>query len=194
MVIVVSPELENRIRSIARTILRTPFIKRTWSELWFFAIGTALAFVGIALVGLTMAAGVVFAITFFGLAIMAFSIRSARGIGGLQRRIARAVLAEHIEEPDPFVPRPGFLGWLQSALRDRTGWTAMAYILVKVPLAFVGVLVAFSVWFDAFTCLTYRITGSSHPPVFGVVRLFFHAGNFSIEPGGLHGVATFLDR
>ena len=81
-----------------------------------------------------MAAGVFLAVTFVGVVIMAASVRGARGIGGMHRGLARGLIDEDIEEPDAFAARPGFLGWLQSALRDRTGWRAMAYIVVKVPL------------------------------------------------------------
>ena len=107
MVIVISKELETRLRAIARTILLAPFTKRAWSELWFLMIGAALAFVGFAFVVVTLAVGVVFAITFFGLAVIALSIRGARGIGGIQRRLARGLIDEQIENPDPFASRPG---------------------------------------------------------------------------------------
>jgi len=190
MVIVVSEELETRVREIARTILRTPFTKRTWSELCFLSVGAVLAFFGFAFVVLTMAVGVVFAITFFGLAVIGLSLRGARAIGGVQRRLALGLLDEQIDDPDPFAPRRGFLGWLQSALRDRTGWRAMAYVVVKVPLAIFAIFTALSVWFDAFTCLITPLGGASQPHEFGLVRGLFPPGYFSIgNTGGLHGLA-----
>ena len=136
-----------------RRILREPFTKRPWTELAFFLVSGGLAALGLAFVGVTMVAGVVLAITFFGLAVLALSIRSARGIGGWQRGLARAMLGEAIEDPEPFVGRHGFLGWLQSSLRDRVGWRAVAYLAIKVPWTVLGVLVAVSLWWDAFTCL-----------------------------------------
>jgi len=193
MVIVVSEDLEARLRGVARTILRTPFTKRTWAELWFLVVGTVVAFVALAFLGVTMGLGVVLAITFFGLAIMGLSLRGARGVGRIQRALARGILGEHIEDPDPFAPRPGFLGWLQSALRDRTAWRAVAYVVVKVPLAFIGILTAISVWFDAFTCLTYPFSGSYQPAEFGIVRATFRPGYFSVGTSGfLHGAAIFF--
>jgi len=193
MVIVISEDLETRLRGTVGTILREPFTKRTWSEFWFLVLGAALAFFGIAFVGLTMVVGVVFAITFFGLAVIGLSLRGARGIGRIQRGMARGLLGEQIEDPDPFSPRPGFLGWLQSALRDRTGWRSMAYVAVKVPLAIFGIFTAFSVWFDAFTCLTYPFVGGNQPSEFGLIRVLFQPGYFSIGgPGWLHGAAIFF--
>jgi len=192
MVIVVSDELETRVRGIARTIVREPFTKRPWSELWFLVMGSVLAFAGIAFLGLTMVAGVVLAITFFGLALIGLSLRSARGIGTLQRRMARGLLDEQIEDPEPFAPRPGFLGWLQSALRDLTAWRAMAYVIVKVPLSVLGILTALSVWFDAFTCLTNPFRGASQPAEYGLAKTVFRPGYLSIAgPGWLHEFAIF---
>ncbi len=109
----------------------------------------------------TLSAGIVLAVTFFGLGIIALSVRGARGIGGLHRQLARSYLGEEIEDPEAFSPRPGFLGWLQSSLRDRTGWRSMAYVGLKVPLAVVGILVGFACWWDAFFCLTFPVWGGS---------------------------------
>jgi signal transduction histidine kinase len=193
MVIVVSEELETRIREIAHAILRAPFTKRTWSEFFFFVVGMPLAALGFAFIGLTMAAGAVFAITFIGLAIIALSIRGARGIGGIHRAVARGILGEQIDDPDPFVARPGFLGWLQSALRDRAGWRAMAYVVIKVPLFTFGFYVAFSVWLDAFSFLTYPLEGPAPAQEIGLVRTLFRPGFFSVgNPGFLHGAAIFF--
>ena len=193
MVIEIPDELEARVREIARTILRAPFTKRAWSELLFLVVGSALALFGFAFVGLTMAAGAVLAVTFIGLAVIGLSVRGARGIGGIHRGIARGLLDEEIEDPDPFAPRPGFFGWLQSALRDRTGWRAMAYVAIKVPLTILGVYVALSVWFDAFVCLTYPLGGNNQPHEFGLVRNFFRPGFFSIGyDGRIHGFAIFF--
>jgi signal transduction histidine kinase len=193
MMIVVSDELEVRAREFARTVLITPFTKRTWSELLFLVSGMAVAFIGVAFIALTMAAGAVFAITFFGLAIIGLSVRGARGIGGIQRELARGLLGEQIDEPGEFSLRPGFYGWLQSALRDRAGWRAIAYLIVKVPLSIFGILTALSVWFDAFTCLTYPFGTAGQPAEFGLARWVFRPGFFSIgNPSWIHGLAIFF--
>jgi len=194
MVIVVSEELEARAREVARLILRTPFTRRTWSELLYLVVAAILAALGFAFVVLTMAAGVFLAITFIGLAVIGLSLRGARGIGTIQRRTALGLLGEEIEEPAAFSPRPGFLGWLQSVLRDRTSWRSVAYVVVKVPLTVFGILTAFSVWFDAFTCLiTPWGGGPSQPKVFGLVRVLFPPGYFSIaDPGWIHALAILF--
>jgi signal transduction histidine kinase len=192
---VVSEKAGDRPKELARIIWHEPFAKRTWSEFWFLTIGTPLAALGLAFVLLTMGAGVVLAITFFGLAILALSIRGSRGLGGLHRQLARGLLGEEIAEPEPFVHRPGFLGWLQSALRDRTGWRSMAYVASKVPLAFLGIFVGFSMWWDAFYCITYPIWGGRGNGVaaFGIPQIVFGSGFFSGGQWGfLHGFGIFL--
>jgi signal transduction histidine kinase len=65
----------------------------------------------------------------------------------------------------------------------------MAYVLVKVPLAFLGFITALSIWFDAFTFMIYPFSGGSQPAEYGLPRLFFHQGPSS---GFLHGTAIFL--
>jgi hypothetical protein len=77
-----------RAKELARNVLHEPFTKRVWSELAFFLLGSALAGAGLAIVSFTMAAGLVLAITFFGVAVLALSLRSARGIGGFERGLA----------------------------------------------------------------------------------------------------------
>ncbi len=74
-----------RARQLAHHVLHEPFTKRVWSELAFFLLSSALAGAGLRFVAVTMVAGLILAITFFGLAVLALSLRSARGIGGFER-------------------------------------------------------------------------------------------------------------
>src|SRR5581483_3173241 len=181
IVIVVPQDRAERFKALAHQAVREPFLTRTWSEFFFVALGTPLAFSALGFIVLTMFGGVVLAVTFFGTAVLALSIRGARGFATLQRGLARGMLGEHIEEPDAFAPRPGFLGWLQAALRDRAGWRAIAYFLIKVPFSVFVVYAALSVWWDAFVCLIHPLfgRGAGRPPEFGLVRNVF-------DPGYLH--------
>jgi signal transduction histidine kinase len=84
---------------------------------------------------------------------------------------------------------------LQSTLRDRTGWRALAYIVIKAPLALLGIFAAFSVWWDAFFCLTFPLWGGTErqPQVFGLPRVFFGSGLFSGNQTGFwHGLGIFV--
>src|ERR1700722_7288947 len=192
MMIVVSDELEIRARQVSQRVLRAPFEKRTWSELLFVLMGTALAGAGIVFVGVTMAAGAFFAVTFIGLVIAALWVPGARAIGGFARDMARTLLGEHIEAPEAFISRPGFFGWLHSALRDRVGWRAILYIIAKAALAIIGILTAISVWFDAFSCFSYPVSQGHHPSVYGLAQFLFPPGYFSVsDPSWFHGLAVF---
>ena len=192
MMIVVSEELGARLRVIADEVLRAPLRRRTWTELWYMVIGAPLAVLGLAFVLLTMALGVGLAVTFFGLFVLGFSLRGARGIGVFQRRLARSVLGEQIDEPDAFVARVGLFGWLQSVLRDRTAWRSVAYLALKVPLLFIATLTAFSLWFDAFTCLVTPLGDGYQPKEFGLAVAVFPQGYIAIGSGVIHGLAMFL--
>ena len=190
----ITEEQAARIQEISRRILREPFTRRPWADLAFYFVSGGLAVIGLAFVGFTMVTGIVLAITFFGLAVLALSIRSARGIGGLQRGLARSFLGEPVDDPEPFVGRPGFLGWLQSSLRDRVGWRAVGYLALKVPLTLLGFYVAFSLWWDAFVCLLHPILspGNASVPIFGLVANLFFQG-LSNDAGGFgRGVALLV--
>ncbi|HXQ60114.1 MAG TPA: sensor domain-containing protein [Acidimicrobiales bacterium] len=194
-VIVLSEARVEQIHRIARRVWDEPFARRSWSELLFFVLSSLLAVVGFAFIAFTMLSGVALAITFIGLVVIAGSLRGARGIGGFHRNLARSFLDEHIEEPEPFAARPGFFGWLQSALRDTVGWRAVAYSVVKIPLSAFGVWFAFSVWVDAFFCLVYPLWGhgATRPPEFGVFLNLFQPGYLSVgDSGFFHGLFIFV--
>ncbi|HEY2215583.1 MAG TPA: sensor domain-containing protein [Acidimicrobiales bacterium] len=190
----VSGEHEEKVRATTRMILREPFSRQSWSELFFLMISAPFAAVAAGFVIVTLWAGLILAITFFGLAFIAFSVRGSRGIGALHRQLARGYLNEDIAEPEPFVARKGFLGWLQSSLRDRVGWRSMAYIGLKIPLAAAGVLIGIAFWWDAFFCITFPVWGGSgDPAVYGVPQ-FVLAGNLfdGYHSGFFYRVAVFL--
>jgi signal transduction histidine kinase len=191
--VVIPEDLKTWAKKTARITLREPFTRRTWSELLFLIVGDLLIFFSFAFVLVTMAAGVVLAITFVGLALIGLSVRGARTIGGYHRRLARGLLHEEIQEPEPFAPRSGLLGWIQSSMRDRIGWRAIAYMLIKIPVAILGVLAAFSVWYDAISFLIFPFSGGDQPSEFGIIRLFVHPGPFEPSgPGTFNGLSVFI--
>lgn len=176
----------------ARTILREPFSRRTWCELLWFVVSSALSGIAFFVVGVTLVAGVAFVVTFIGLFVIATAVRMGRGFGGWHRRLARGLLGEQIEEPDAFSPRPGAFGWLQSSLRDRTGWRGIAYVLVKVPFSLAGALTALSVWLFTAACLLSPLIGyHGEAPI---VRLVLRPGFFTLfgQSGFGHGLWVFV--
>jgi len=108
-------------RRLARTVAHEPFRPQPWRELCYFAASGWLTAVAADFIVVTLVAGVGLFITFVGVIVMAASVRGARGFGRYHRALARRLAIADIEEPEPFTPKPGFFGWLQSALRDRAG-------------------------------------------------------------------------
>ncbi len=194
-VIVVSEARLERGRRLVRAILHEPFRHRAWRELLYLVVGGVLAGLGLTFVVVTLFAGIGLFITFIGVIMMAASVRGARGFGRYHRSLARSLIDEDIAEPDPFISKPGLFGWLQSALRDRTGWRSMGYLALKIPLVIVGIWFALSVWISAFFCLTYPFwgRGNARPTEFGLFRNLFPPGYFSVGTSGFfHGLFIFI--
>jgi signal transduction histidine kinase len=178
------------IRRSARTFARAPFTRRTYAELAYFAIGYPLVAFGVAFLVLFLGGGTALAVTFVGVIVIALGVRGARWFGGLQRSLTRHLLGDVIEEPDRFTARRGLFGWLQAALRDKIGWKAIAYLGVKVVWAFLNILFAVSVWWDAVACLGYPLfeRGDTRPAIYGVDYALFRPGFFSVGTSGvIHG-------
>jgi signal transduction histidine kinase len=156
----VSSDRTDQFRRIGRTIVREPFQRRTWSELAFFVISGLVAVIGIAFTAVTMVGGIFLVPILVGLLLIAASLRGTRGIGAWHRALAQHFLDERIPDPDPFRPRPGFIGWLRAALSDPAAWRALAYTFVKIPVLIFGVWFALTVWIQTAICLLYPFTGA----------------------------------
>jgi len=113
--------------------LRTPFTRRSWAEFGYATAALPLGIAGFVFVVASLYVGVLLAITFFGLPLIAASSYGARGLGAVNRGAARRLLGLRVAAPARFVPKPGFLGWIQSGLRDAVAWRARAYLLLKLP-------------------------------------------------------------
>ena len=154
-------------------MLHEPFTKRVWTELGFFLLGSALAGVGLVFVACTMGAGLVLAITFFGLAVLALSLRSPWGIGSLQRGLVRSMLGETVATRRPS-SHAGVLGWLILPARS-CGVARGGLSHPQGAMVFLGAFVPFSLWWDVFALLIAPIFGRNGggSPVWGLVSDFF---------------------
>ncbi len=192
MSLAITHEQAAAAKALARRIAREPFTRRAWHELAFSLVSGGLAAVALGFVGVTMATGVLLAVTFFGVAILALSLRSARGFGGWTRGLARSLLGETVDDPEPFAARRGFLGWLQSALRDRVAWRAVGYLVLKVPWAVLAGLVGFAFWWDAAVCIAHPFFGGGSVPAFGLPRALVPGGTFDGDGTFTHAVALVI--
>jgi signal transduction histidine kinase len=154
-------ERGEQARHLVNRIASEPFRRRSWAELGFFLVGSAVACAGALVLVALGTAGLALTVVFVGVLILAGALRAARGFGRWQRALARRLLGEEIAEPEPFSPRPGFFGWLRGSLGDRAAWRALGYCVAKVPLTIFGVWFALSLWIEALFGITSPLTG--HP-------------------------------
>jgi len=59
----------------------------------------------------------------------------ARRLGAAHRRLAARLLGDTVPAPPPVRPGRSLAGRLGAGLRDAAGWRAMAYLLLKLPVA-----------------------------------------------------------
>jgi signal transduction histidine kinase len=126
--------------------------RETWGALGYCILGFPLAIAGFvfAVTALSLSAGL--AVTLIGLPLLGLSLAVARGWGALHRGMARSFLGVDVEPP-VVRRRPGLLG----AVGERHGWRAIAFTLVRFPLAIVDFVLAVTFFAYAFGALTYPI-------------------------------------
>lgn len=189
MPIRVSEERVGQVNRLARLVAREPFQRRSWAELGFFLVSSALAGSAAIFLGLLGFTGLVLTVVFVGVVILAGGLRSARGLGRWQRALARRMLGLQISEPEPFYARPGLFGWLRSSFGDRAAWRAVAYFVAKIPLAIFGVWFALSIWVEALFGVVSPLTGGTGQERFGALSRFLRPGdNVGSGPGTHLGV------
>ena len=137
--------------------LREPFARRTWTEMLYLVVTLPLAVAGFVFVVVSFCLGILLAVTFIGVPLLAASGLGARRLGRVARGLARAMLGQRVLPPLPFAAQPGLFGWLGSALRDAVSWRARAYLLMKFPLALFTVYVAAICWGVGLFWLTYPL-------------------------------------
>lgn len=190
MQIQVRQEWSEQAGRLLRLVLREPFRKRSWTELGFFLASSALALSGVVALATIGIVGLPLTVVFAGVVILAGGLRAARGIGGLQRALARQMLREEIPDPDPVTARPGLFGWLRGSFGDRAAWGAVAYLVAKVPLTIFGVWFALSIWAEALFSVASPFTDHMGTARFGALgRLHVSGyGGPGYGPGSRFGV------
>ena len=188
MQIQIPQERADQTKQLVNRIGREPFHRRSWAELGYFLVSAVLAGAAVFVLGTLGIAGLALTVGFVGVLILAGGLRAARGLGRWQRALAWGLLGEDISEPEPFAPRPGFLGWLRASLGDPAAWRAAGYFVAKVPLTIFGVWFALSIWVEALFAVASPLTGATSAARFGPFgRYFLHPGgpgpNFATRLG-----------
>ena len=142
---------------LVRAALRAPFARRARRELGYCLAGVPPSLIGFAVITILLIGGTGLTVTllgtFPGLLVLVLTLRLARRLGGLYRRIAARLLGGQFPAPPPFRPARGILGRLDARLRDGAGWRAVAYTGLKLPLSLLG-LYAASYWVSGLVNLT----------------------------------------
>jgi hypothetical protein len=148
-----------RMATLARATVREPVTRRAGREFLFCLIGVLHLLAGIALAVALLVPGtarsVARAAAIVGLLLpLILATPIARGLGAAHRRLAVRLLGERVVAPPPLRPGRGLFGRLGAGLRDGPGWRAIAYLLLKLPIA---VLEAYAVyvWAAGLANLTY---------------------------------------
>ena len=147
-----------------RTFVRAPIAKHTWACFAYLIICAPLAVIGVAFTVMFLAAGAFLAITFVGLPLIGLTVLTGRRFGAMHRALGRKMVGARVDDPAPFERRPGVLGWLSAALSDATGWRALAYLVIKFPLAVAGAFGAALFWVEALLTLLYPVWWAALDP------------------------------
>jgi signal transduction histidine kinase len=120
-------------------------LRRIRREFGYALISLPLALLGFAYAMVTVLIGGVLSLTLLGLPLLATGIRGGRGWGVLHRRLARATLDLRVADPRPLRRSAGLADYVRTGLADGSGWRALAYLVMKLPVAVLatGVAVAF---------------------------------------------------
>jgi signal transduction histidine kinase len=156
---------------LARAVLREPFRRRARQELWFCLAGVLVGLAVLAVVVALVAPGTARSVTRAAviaavLVPLALASGTARRLGAAHRRLAERLLGERVTPPPSARPAGGTPARLGAGLRDGPGWRALAYTLLKLPVAAAG-LYAVYLWAGGVANLTYPFWWGlfrNHPP------------------------------
>ena len=135
--------MEEEIRRVAGLVLQAPLTRRNGRELLYCGLGGLAGVAGFLItvvllaLGLTISASVLG--TVVGLLLITLTLRLARRLGSLHRRLSNRLPGQQVEAPPRFQPGTGVLGRLDRRLRDRAAWRSVWYSLVKLPVSFVQI-------------------------------------------------------
>jgi len=133
-------------RTVLASLLAGPFQRRAWAELAWLAVTVPVTAAGFAVLVPLLFAGAGLAVIAIGVPLAAAVMLAARWLARLHLRLASALLGENLPPPPPARPAGGLLGWVRSALGDPAGWRAVAYLVLRAPLAVAGAYVVVALW------------------------------------------------
>ncbi len=133
------------------------FQRQTWREFLYHFAALLLAPFGFAYAVATVSLGASLAVTVVGLVVAAALIAAARYWGTVQRSLAASLLQQHVAEPVPFRPKPGFFGFIRSGLADSAGWRAIAHQSVSFVVSVTAFCVSITFFATGLGAMTHWI-------------------------------------
>jgi signal transduction histidine kinase len=174
---------DRRAWSPLLAVIRAPVAGRTWRELLYCVAALPVGLAGFIAVLVPLAAGAALSVSVVGavlgalLLVAALSI--ATGASSLFRGLASGLLGLTLPEVPKAAPGSGVLGRLEARLRDGRGWRAVAYLTVRLPLAYAGSWLIVFIWVYALFFLTYPLWWNA-------------ATRQALEPHRRHGLSSVL--
>lgn len=124
---------------------RTEAQTKSTARMFFFMLLSfplgLIFFVAVA-VGLSVGLGTL--VVWIGLPLLIGTLAMARGIGAIERSLARELLGVSFTEPRPRPGTQGILRWASSYMRDSLAWRSLLYIVVKFPICIAAFSLAIS--------------------------------------------------
>jgi signal transduction histidine kinase len=136
----------HRSRVLATSLLTAPFQRRTWAELAYLAATVPLTAAGFGVLIPLLFASAGLAVIAVGVPLAAAVVLGARLLARLHLRLASILLGEDLQAIPPFRPTAGLRGWVRPVLGDIAGWRAVAYVVLRTPVAVAGAYVVVALW------------------------------------------------
>ncbi|MEV4143976.1 sensor domain-containing protein [Amycolatopsis sp. NPDC049691] len=155
-----------------RRILGPVAARDFWAEyLWLCLAGPLTAFSLFTFLAV-LALGLWLTPVLLGFLVLAGAVFYARGLGAAHRRLAKALLGVSVPAPGRPELKPGLWSWVKARVGDGAGWRAAGYLLLRLPLAFAGLLTVTSATLYGLAAGTFGLfwfpLGERELPTFGI--------------------------
>jgi signal transduction histidine kinase len=138
-------------------LLREPLRRRSWAEFKYVIVSLPVAIAGFTFTVVTCVLAVVSSAVVVGPLLLALLWPGARRMAAVSRDLANRQLGIPVASPAPFRLQPGIMGWIRSAITDAASWRARAYLVLRLPVAVAGYLVAGWTWVGGLSGVTYPL-------------------------------------
>jgi signal transduction histidine kinase len=170
---------------VIRRVLRAPVAARTWREVGYCATGAVLA-VPTFLLALLGVLGCVLSLVTLGLPVLVGVLRLARRTVRYFRAPATRFLGWTWPDPPPIPHQGRLFARADALLRDSTGWRALAYCFIRLPLTWVAT-------YFGVLLMTEGVVAVTKPVWQAVFDLEFEiwGGPWVLAAAGVAGLLTF---